>query len=41
VLVATPGTSVWNGLPVNMAAGLEGGLIQAMRPARNILGLAQ
>jgi len=28
VLISTPGTSVWNGLPVNMAAGLEGGLIQ-------------
>lgn len=42
VLIATPGTSVWNGLPVNMAAGLEGGLIQTMRPAAwNILGAAQ
>jgi hypothetical protein len=41
VMIATPGASVWNGLPVNTAAGLEGGLIQAMRPAWNILGAAQ
>ena len=41
VLIAMPGTSVWNGLPVNTAAGLEGGLIQTMRPAWNILGAAQ
>jgi hypothetical protein len=38
ILVATPATSDWKGLPMNTAAGLEGGLIQAMRPGWNILG---
>jgi hypothetical protein len=38
ILIATPPASEWNGLPVNTAAGLEGGLIQMMRPAWNILG---
>jgi len=40
ILIATPAASEWNGLPINTAAGLEGGLIQAMRPPWNILGVA-
>ena len=35
VLVATPGTSEWNGLPVDLVAGLESGLIRTMQPAWN------
>jgi len=38
VLVATPGSLEWNGLPVNTAAGLEAALIQKIRPAWNITG---
>lgn len=38
VMVAIPQHSVWNGLPVNTAAGLEAGLIELIRPAWNILG---
>lgn len=38
VLVATPESFDWNGLPVNGAAGLEVGLIQLIRPAWNIQG---
>ena len=38
VLVAMPGSTEWNGLPVNVAAGMESGLIQMIRPAWNILG---
>jgi hypothetical protein len=38
VLAATPEPSEWNGLPVNTAAGLEAGLIQAIRPEWNIQG---
>lgn len=40
IFIATPAASEWNGLPINTAAGLEGGLIQAMRPPWNILGAA-
>lgn len=40
VLVATPPSGQWNGLPVNTAAGLEAGLIQMIRPAWNIQGAA-
>jgi hypothetical protein len=36
VLVATPKSSAWNELPVSTAAGLEVGLIQAIRPEWNI-----
>lgn len=36
VLVAIPESSTWRGLPVNTAAGLEYGLIQAIRPQWNI-----
>ena len=36
VLVAAPGPGEWNGLPVSTAAGLEVGLIQAIRPKWNI-----
>lgn len=38
VLVATPEPSEWQELPVNMAAGLEVGLIEMIRPAWNIRG---
>jgi hypothetical protein len=38
VLVATPDSLEWNGLPVNTAAGLEAALIQKIRPAWNIMG---
>jgi hypothetical protein len=38
VLVATPEPLVWNGLPVNTAAGLEAGLIRLIRPQWNMLG---
>src|SRR5438445_358348 len=40
VLIAMPGTSVWNGLPVNTAAGLQGGLIRTRRPAAENLWAA-
>lgn len=40
VLVATPATAEWNGLPVNTAAGLEAGLISMIQPAWNILGVS-
>lgn len=36
VIAATPKSSDWNGLPVNLAAGLEVALIQAIRPIWNI-----
>jgi hypothetical protein len=36
VLVATPEQFEWHGLPVNMAAGLETGLIQMIQPQWNI-----
>ncbi|RXS97860.1 hypothetical protein [Silvibacterium dinghuense] len=36
VLAATPESTVWNGLPVNTAAGLEIALIQTMKPTWNI-----
>ena len=36
VFVATPQPCEWNGLPVNTAAGLEYGLIQAIRPEWNV-----
>jgi len=35
VLLAKPGTDKWSGLPVNVAAGLEVGLIQEFRPLWN------
>ena len=39
VLIATPEEdSHWNGLPINIAAGLEAGLIRMIRPEWNILG---
>jgi hypothetical protein len=38
VVVAMPDPLDWHGLPVNTAAGLEGGLIQMIRPAWNITG---
>lgn len=40
VLTATPEPHEWRGLPVNTAAGLEGGLIQMFRPIWNITGAA-
>jgi hypothetical protein len=36
VFTAVPESSEWNGLPVNTAAGLEYGLIQALTPKWNI-----
>lgn len=41
VLIATPRTRDWNGLPVNIAAGLETGLIRMIRPEWNVLGLGE
>lgn len=38
-LVATPEPSEWNGMPVNMSAGLEAGLIEQVQPAWNIRGV--
>lgn len=39
VLIAVPEEdSQWNGLPINIAAGLEAGLIRTIRPEWNILG---
>lgn len=39
VLIAVPEEdSQWNGLPINIAAGLEAGLIRMIRPEWNILG---
>lgn len=38
VLVATPEPLDWNGLPVHTHAGLEAGLIAAMRPEWNLRG---
>jgi hypothetical protein len=39
VLIAVPEEdSQWNGLPINIAAGLEAGLIRMIRPQWNILG---
>jgi hypothetical protein len=39
VLIAVPEESTqWNGLPINIAAGLEAGLIRLIRPEWNILG---
>lgn len=40
VFVAMPPEQHWNTLPINTAAGLEAGLIQAIRPGWNILGAA-
>ncbi|MBX4967440.1 GIY-YIG nuclease family protein [Rhizobium binae] len=39
VLIASPEEGSWNGLPVNMSAGLEAGLITKVQPAWNILGV--
>jgi hypothetical protein len=40
VLVALPsGPLDWNGLPVNIAAGLEVGLIRTIKPKWNLLGI--
>ncbi len=36
VFTAQPEPSEWNGLPIHTAAGLEYGLIQALRPSWNI-----
>lgn len=38
ILVATPPSTEWNGLPVDVAAGLEAGLIAMIRPPWNIRG---
>ena len=39
VLFATPGETEWNGLPVEVAAGLEAGLIARLQPEWNRKGL--
>lgn len=39
VLIAIPEPVEWHGLPVNTAAGLEGGLIEMIQPAWNITGV--
>ena len=39
-MIATPEPLEWHGLPVNAAAGLEAALIQMIRPAWNIVGVA-
>ena len=41
VLVATPGDTTWNGLPVVTAPGLEAGLIRLIRPIWNMNGVGQ
>ena len=38
VLVAIPKPAEWHSMPVNMAAGLEAGLISHILPAWNIRG---
>ena len=40
VLVAMPGATEWNGLPVDLVPGLEGGLLRAIAPAWNRVGLS-
>jgi hypothetical protein len=40
VLFATPGMSDWNGLPVELAAGLEAGLLARFQPPWNRKGLS-
>ncbi len=40
ILIATPASSEWNGLPINTAAGLEAGLIRMIRPDWNVLGVS-
>lgn len=39
VLIATPGNSEWNGLPVSLSPGLEVGLIELIQPQWNMRGL--
>lgn len=39
VLIATPESLEWGGLPVNAAAGLEAGLIEMIGPAWSIMGV--
>ncbi|HYI38990.1 MAG TPA: GIY-YIG nuclease family protein [Allosphingosinicella sp.] len=41
VLLATPGGTAWNGLPVVTAPGLEAGLIRLIRPIWNMNGVGQ
>lgn len=42
ILSIHPGRSLeWNGLPVDVSAGLECGLIKALRPAWNLSGLGK
>jgi hypothetical protein len=40
-LTTPPRTMQWNGLPIDLIAGLEEGLIQELQPAWNIRGLSQ
>jgi len=39
IYLATPEPSIWHGLPVNTAAGLEEGLIQQFTPPWNVRGV--
>jgi hypothetical protein len=39
VLAVTPDQTTWNGLPVDVSAGLEAGLIARFKPAWNMLGI--
>jgi hypothetical protein len=41
VLFAAPGMSEWNGLPVELAAGLEAGLLTRFQPPWNRKGLSK
>jgi len=41
ILVAAPESDQWNGLPVNVSAGLEAGLIELISPLWNIQGAAR
>lgn len=41
IYLATPPVTMWNGLPVNTAAGLETGLIELVRPPWNMMGVRE
>lgn len=41
IYLAMPPTTIWNGLPVTIAAGLEAGLIKLIQPPWNIMSVGQ
>jgi hypothetical protein len=41
IYLATPPATMWNGLPVNTAAGLETGLIELIQPPWNMMGVRE